>query len=126
MTDPVLLTQLKAKSIEQKKKNEIPLDLAKLRYGGHFQTVLTDLATVEHTSGEVKRTIFLRRDLADGGFKRLMLTLSDTHLVINDVTAPAAPTASSPPIFIVRARFASITLHRNPTCRASRRHVLAR
>lgn len=55
------------------------------------QTVLQDLATVEHTSGDVKRTIFLRRDQADGSFKRLMLTLSETHLVVNDVTQPATP-----------------------------------
>ena len=43
VTDPVLLRKLKAKGIERFFAHEIPLDLAKLRYGGHFKTVLNDL-----------------------------------------------------------------------------------
>ena len=40
---PVLLEKLRAKGIERFFAHEIPLDLAKQRYGGHFQTVLNDL-----------------------------------------------------------------------------------
>ncbi len=43
VTDPVLLSKLKAKGIERFFAHEIPLELAKKRYGGHFQTVLNDL-----------------------------------------------------------------------------------
>ena len=43
VTDPALLRKLKAKGIERFFAHEIPLDLAKLRYGGHFQAVLNDL-----------------------------------------------------------------------------------
>ncbi len=43
VTEPKLLEKLKAKGIERFIAHEIPVDLAKQRYGGHFQTVLTDL-----------------------------------------------------------------------------------
>lgn len=41
--NPALLEKLKAKGIERFFAHEIPLDLAKERYGGHFNTVLNDL-----------------------------------------------------------------------------------
>ena len=43
VTTPVLLDKLRAKGIERFFAHEIPLNLAKERYGGHFQTVLNDL-----------------------------------------------------------------------------------
>ena len=43
VTTPVLLDKLRAKGIERFFAHEIPLDLARERYGGHFQTVLNDL-----------------------------------------------------------------------------------
>ena len=43
VTDPTLLEKLKAKGIERFLAYELPLDLAKERYGGHFSTVLNDL-----------------------------------------------------------------------------------
>ena len=42
-TDPVLLEKLRAKGIERFLAYELPLDLAKKRYGGHFSTVVNDL-----------------------------------------------------------------------------------
>ena len=41
--DPVLLEKLRAKGIERFLAYELPLDLAKKRYGGHFATVVNDL-----------------------------------------------------------------------------------
>lgn len=43
VTDPTLLKKLEAKGIERFLAYEIPLDLAKRRYGGHFTTVMNDL-----------------------------------------------------------------------------------
>ena len=43
VTDTVLLEKLRAKGVERFFAYEIPLDLAKIRYGGHFKTVLNDL-----------------------------------------------------------------------------------
>ena len=43
VTDPTLLEKLEAKGIERFLAYELPLDLAKKRYGGHFNTVLNDL-----------------------------------------------------------------------------------
>ncbi|MBT8108292.1 MAG: hypothetical protein KJP17_08660 [Gammaproteobacteria bacterium] len=43
VTNPALLEKLRAKGIERFFAHEIPLDLAKERYGGHFKTVLNDL-----------------------------------------------------------------------------------
>jgi len=43
VTDPALLEKLKAKGIERFFAYDLPLDVAKERYGGHFHTVLTDL-----------------------------------------------------------------------------------
>ncbi len=43
VTDPVLLKKLKPKGIERFLAYELPLDVAKERYGGHFATVLNDL-----------------------------------------------------------------------------------
>jgi hypothetical protein len=42
-TAPALLKKLGAKGIERFVAYEIPLDLAKARYGGHFITVVNDL-----------------------------------------------------------------------------------
>lgn len=42
-TDPMLLEKLRAKGIERFLAYELPLDLAKKRYGGHFVTVVNDL-----------------------------------------------------------------------------------
>jgi hypothetical protein len=43
LTAPALLKKLEAKGIERFVAYEIPLDLAKARYGGHFITVVNDL-----------------------------------------------------------------------------------
>ncbi len=43
VTHPDLLRKLEAKGIERFFAHEVPLDLAKQRYGGHFQVVLHDL-----------------------------------------------------------------------------------
>ena len=43
VTNPRLLEKLRAKGIERFFAHEIPLDLAKKRYGGHFLVVQTDL-----------------------------------------------------------------------------------
>ena len=42
-TAPTLLKKLEAKGIERFVAYEIPLELAKKRYGGHFGTVVNDL-----------------------------------------------------------------------------------
>jgi hypothetical protein len=42
-TDPGLLAKLQAKGIEKFVAYEIPLELARQRYGGHFPTVVQDL-----------------------------------------------------------------------------------
>ena len=43
VTHPDLLKKLEAKGIERFFAHEIPLDLARQRYGGHFKVVLHDL-----------------------------------------------------------------------------------
>ena len=43
LTAPKLLRKLEAKGIERFLAYEVPLDLAKTRYGGHFSTVMNDL-----------------------------------------------------------------------------------
>jgi hypothetical protein len=43
VTNPALLKKLEAKGIERFIAYEIPLELAKTRYGGHFMTVVNDL-----------------------------------------------------------------------------------
>jgi len=43
VTDTILLEKLRAKGIGRFLAYELPLDLAKERYGGHFATVLNDL-----------------------------------------------------------------------------------
>ncbi len=43
VTDPALLEKLEAKGIERFLAYDLPLDVAKERYGGHFHTVLNDL-----------------------------------------------------------------------------------
>ena len=43
VTDPTLVAKLEAKGIERFLAYELPLDIAKKRYGGHFNTVLNDL-----------------------------------------------------------------------------------
>ena len=43
VTAPALLKKLEAKGIERFVAYEIPLELAKTRYGGHFTTVVNDL-----------------------------------------------------------------------------------
>jgi hypothetical protein len=53
--------------------------------------VLTSLQTVVHPEGEVKRIVFYRKNADTANMQRLMLTLSDSHLAINDVTNLRAP-----------------------------------
>jgi hypothetical protein len=43
VTAPALLEKLEAKGIARFLAYELPLDLAKQRYGGHFRTVVNDL-----------------------------------------------------------------------------------
>ena len=43
MPRPALLEKLKAKGIERFFAYDSPLDIVKVRYGGHFQMVLNDL-----------------------------------------------------------------------------------
>jgi hypothetical protein len=43
ITAPTLLKKLEAKGIQRFVAYEIPLELAKARYGGHFTTVVNDL-----------------------------------------------------------------------------------
>ncbi len=43
VTDATLLDKLKAKGIDRFFAYELPLDVAKTRYGPHFQMVLNDL-----------------------------------------------------------------------------------
>jgi hypothetical protein len=43
ITDPALLDKFRAKGIEKFIAHEVPLELAKQRYGGHFEVVLRDL-----------------------------------------------------------------------------------
>ena len=43
VTHPELLKKLQAKGVERFFAHEIPLDLAKQRYGGHYQVVMHDL-----------------------------------------------------------------------------------
>ena len=43
VTAPALLRKLEAKGIGRFMAYEIPLELAKARYGGHFTTVVNDL-----------------------------------------------------------------------------------
>ena len=43
VTDPTLLEKLEAKGIERFLAYELPLELVKMRYGGHFTTVMNDL-----------------------------------------------------------------------------------
>ncbi len=42
-TDPALLEKLKAKGLDKFIAYQIPVDLARERYGGHFEVVLRDL-----------------------------------------------------------------------------------
>jgi hypothetical protein len=42
-TDPGLLAKLQAKGIEKFVAHEVPLELARARYGGHFDAVERDL-----------------------------------------------------------------------------------
>lgn len=59
------------------------------------QTVLQDLATVVHPNGEVKRTIFIQRPGPNDTKRRVMLTLSETHMAFNDVTDLSRPLLQS-------------------------------
>ena len=43
ITAPALLEKLEAKGIERFLAYEVPLDLAKKRYGGHFKSVMNDI-----------------------------------------------------------------------------------
>ncbi len=42
-TDPALLEKLKGKGLDKFIAYEIPLELARKRYGGHFEVVMRDL-----------------------------------------------------------------------------------
>ncbi|MBW2736396.1 MAG: beta-propeller domain-containing protein, partial [Deltaproteobacteria bacterium] len=59
------------------------------------QSVLQNLATVIHPDGEVKRTVFLQRPGVGDTKRRVMLTLSDTHMAFNDVTDLERPLLQS-------------------------------
>ena len=43
LAEPALLAKLAAKGIDKFVAHEIPLDLARTRYGGHFEVVMRDL-----------------------------------------------------------------------------------
>jgi hypothetical protein len=43
VTDPTLLEKLEAKGIARFLAYELPLELVRMRYGGHFTTVMNDL-----------------------------------------------------------------------------------
>jgi len=43
LTEPALLEKLRAKGIEKFIAYELPADLVKRRYGGHFEVVMRDL-----------------------------------------------------------------------------------
>ncbi len=47
VTDPALLRKLKSKGIEKFIAFEIPVDVARARYGGHFDVVLEGLAETD-------------------------------------------------------------------------------
>jgi hypothetical protein len=47
LTDPVLLLKLHAKGIDKFIAYELPLDLARDRYGQHFRVVLRDLSETD-------------------------------------------------------------------------------
>ena len=56
------------------------------------QTVFTNLGSAYHPAGEVRRTVFYRHSTTD---QRLMLTLSETHLAITDISDLNKPTSLS-------------------------------
>jgi hypothetical protein len=61
---------------------------------GHLQQkVLTDLGTFLHPSGEVRRSIFFKHQSAVE--KLMMITLSETHLALTDLSDLAHPTRLS-------------------------------
>jgi hypothetical protein len=43
ITDPALLAKFSAKGIDKFIAHEVPLELARQRYGGHFKVVVEDL-----------------------------------------------------------------------------------
>lgn len=47
ITDPIILTKLKAKGIDKFIAREIPLDLARERYGQHFKVASHDIRETE-------------------------------------------------------------------------------
>lgn len=70
VTHPDLLKKLEAKGIERFFAHEVPLDLAKQRYGGHFQVVLQDLHETDDLrvldyNGERAFSLFRLHELGD-------------------------------------------------------------
>jgi hypothetical protein len=47
LTDPALLTKLRAKGIAKFIAYEVPVETAQKRYGGHFQVVMRDLSEAD-------------------------------------------------------------------------------
>ncbi len=47
LTNPALLAKLKAKGIAKFAAWEIPVDMARQRYGGHYQVVMRDLGEAD-------------------------------------------------------------------------------
>ena len=47
VTDPQLIAKLQAKGIDKFIAYEIPMELAKQRYGGHFDMVMRDLSQTD-------------------------------------------------------------------------------
>ena len=73
VTAPALLKKLEAKGIERFVAYEIPLELAKVRYGGHFSTVVNDLhesddLRVLDYNGERAFALFRLDELKSPGF----------------------------------------------------------
>lgn len=70
LTEPALLGKLHAKGIDKFIAWEIPIDMAKARYGGHFQVVVGDLLETDDLrvldfNGERIFRLFEFRDLGE-------------------------------------------------------------
>ncbi len=68
ITSPMLLEKLRAKGIDKFIAYEIPVELARQRYGGHFQVVMQDLHETDDLrvldfSGERAFRLFHLREL---------------------------------------------------------------
>ena len=87
MTAPNLLAKLRAKGIEKFIAYEIPVDIAKERYGGHFQVAVNDLHETDDLrvldyNGERAFRLFKLRELA-----------APTIYESGEISQPAEPAA---------------------------------